>query len=144
MSRNLILVANASRARILKTDRAMKDIVVLEELEHPESRAHDADLTSDRAGRIQKTGATRSAYEAHTSAHDVEVDAFARLLARKLGDHVREYPLLPVLVVAPPMMLGRLRALLDEGVRKNVMLEISHDYTGMPHKDLLDTLRAQV
>lgn len=143
MPRNLVLVANSSRARFLRTDRAMVDATVLDEIEHPESRAHAGDLVTDRQGRLQKAGA-RSAYEAHTSPHDVEVDAFARQLAQRLGEHLRETPNLPAIVVAPPAMLGRLRAHFDHAARESVFLEVRHDYTGLPQGELLGALRAQM
>lgn len=143
MPRNLILIANASRAKILESDRAMHDVRVIEEFDHPEGRARAGELLQDRAGRLHKNGATRSAYEPHSTPHEVELDAFARTLARRLGEHCREWPTLPVILLAPPAMLGRLRASLDESVRRQVLLEMAHDYTGTPPKDLLEILRAQ-
>lgn len=144
MPRNLILVANASRARILETDRAMKDVKVLDALEHPESRAHVGELGHDRPGRFNKSGATRSAYEPHTSPHDVQTDQFARQLARRFEERIREQPSLPAILVASPEMLGRIRPLLDATAHRQVFLEVSHDYTGLTSRDLLEVLRVQV
>lgn len=144
MPRNLILIANASRAKILESDRGMRELRPLDAFDHPEGRARAGDLLQDRAGRLHKNGATRSAYEPHSTPHEVEMDGFARTLARRMGELCRERPAVPVILVAPPAMLGRLRTALDENVRRQVFLEMPHDYTAAPAKDLLESLRAEL
>ncbi|MES9844878.1 MAG: host attachment protein, partial [Candidatus Sedimenticola sp. 6PFRAG5] len=51
MSAAWIVVADTSRARIFSADKPASSLVEIQTLAHPESRLHEGDLVSDKAGR---------------------------------------------------------------------------------------------
>jgi hypothetical protein len=58
-----ILVANASLARLYANLGPKKGLQLVKEIAHPESRMKNADLASDRAGKMQAAGSGHGARE---------------------------------------------------------------------------------
>jgi protein required for attachment to host cells len=132
--RTWILVADASRARLFRGDRGK--YAMIEEFEHPESRASVRELVSDANGRKPGGGyGHRPGVAPHTDPKDVEADKFAHLLAIHLekGLHAQAYEAL--VLVAPPRFLGELKGQLTDQVQKRLTKSIQKDLTGMtPHE----------
>jgi len=79
-----VLVANASKARLLARTAAGRPLKELEDLVHPASRLHARDLTSDRDGRQGGSGGRVHAVQQKTDAKETEAINFARELVAKL------------------------------------------------------------
>lgn len=117
MATTWILVAHDAGARIFDNHGPGKGISLVEEIEHPEGRARNAELDSDRPGRsFRKNSADprRAAMSRSESPHERVVATFARDLANKLrqGRVANSYERL--VLVAPPKLLGDLRSALDD------------------------------
>jgi len=140
MSITWILVADASRARVLRLNSNESAPKVVDERHHPASRAKASDLVAGDRGRTQPRNRNdpRGAAMAYsTPPKEVEAEAFAR----EITDHLRlalarnEYDHL--VLVAPPEFLGVLRALLDGPVSKSVTTSVAKDYTRERPEDVL-------
>lgn len=127
-----VLVADGSRARFFRTDRAAP----LEELEdelNPAVREPARALESDRKGATVRgaAGQTQFSAEGESDPKAEERHRFARELAghlrkaRLAGDYERLF------IAAPPEFLGELRRALDEGTRAVVVGELDKDLSRM-------------
>jgi protein required for attachment to host cells len=143
MKNILVLVGNASRARILNVQG--RAVSLLDDLTHPASRAKGRDLASDKPGRAFDdsgggAGPQRSAMEPPTDPHEVEVGIFAREVARRLSIHARRGRFPELLLLAPPRFLGRVKAALEPAIARRIVASVSHDYTAKTDEELLAIL----
>ncbi len=127
-----ILIADGTRARILKNEGPGKGLhpLVDGEFHHEAPKTHE--IGSDRPGRSKESAsATRHAME-QTDWHRFEKEKFAKEMAQVLerADQAGAYDRL--ILVAPPKTLGDLRGALAAPVRKKVTGEIDKDLTPMP------------
>lgn len=122
------IVADASRARIFETNGVDNELREMRTLVHPASRLKTSDLVSDRSGRIGKpTG--RAAMEARTTAHDVEADEFAAILADEMDKALEHRQCSSLVLVVPPRFLGRLRSVISHRVLNAVTKTIEKELT---------------
>lgn len=149
-----ILISDASRARILATEGPDRPLRVVRELEHPESRAANHELVSDREGRTQNAAAPsrlgssagpskghRSAMEPHHTPKEVEHEHFARELVEALRRGALDDAYAHLVLAAPPQFLGTLRALLDDNVSRRLSVSLNKDYTHLPLGELATRVR---
>ena len=106
MRKTWVFVADRSRARIFSIAKPKGPLTELEDLVHPEARAHERDLTSDRPGRSPdqqraRHGAQRARQQAHEFAR--EIAATTREGPRRMANWNDS------IVVAAPDVLGMLR-----------------------------------
>jgi protein required for attachment to host cells len=127
-----VIVADRSRARIFSIATPRGPLTELEDLVHPEARAHERDLTSDRPGRSADHNALGSTH----SARDQQALEFAREIAQRLekGRVHAEYAQL--VVVAAPDLLGMLRKTMNANVAKLVTREIDKNLTQQKPADI--------
>src|SRR5215469_8765133 len=109
-----ILVADAAQARLYSWQKG-GSLAAVREYSHPEGRAHESELGSDKPGRTRQSSGSRAALEPHTPRHKVEMEKFARELAgtlEKSADAAER-----VVLVAGPAFLGVLREQLSARVQ---------------------------
>lgn len=147
-----ILVADASQARLFAGRKKNEPWTLIQTLEHPESRAKNHELITDRPGRTQQSGGTpsspdtaspgkgsRSGMEVEEPKH-VEQKHFAQLLADMLAKGVLERACEALMVVAPPHFLGLLRERFTDPVQKVLHSTIDKNYTALAQKELEERL----
>jgi protein required for attachment to host cells len=103
------LIANATLARFFN-ERSDGSLHLIRTVEHPVGRARSHDLGSDRPGRCQKGTGRRSAFEPHTNLTDVALDHLVSEIVANLVAGVDAGECDAIVLVAPPRLLGRLRA----------------------------------
>ena len=141
MASSWILVADASRARVLAGDRRLRDVVLVEEIDHAAGRLRASDLTTDGAGRSAGArGTAPSAMDAHTDPAAVEHDAFARALVERVATAFGAGQFQQLVIVAPPRFLGLLRRHLPPALADRVVATLDRDLTQVPVHDLSDRL----
>ena len=123
MYANLVVVADASRARIFRSDAKLSALEQVKALDHAASRMRTSDLVT--GGQTAMLG--------HHDPAEMEHQAFAREVMDFVVHSVETQSLV---LVAPPRFLGSLRQLLPAELVSRVVLEIHHDYTHTPTKDL--------
>jgi protein required for attachment to host cells len=138
--RTFVLVADASRARLFAHEpheNTPGKFVLLEEFDHPASRAKVADIMADKPGRTFSSGpmtAARSAKEYRTDPKQVEAEKFVRELSRHLVSSFDAHAFDALVVAAPPKFLGLLRAALaqqHDHVSERVIAWHEKDYTSI-------------
>jgi protein required for attachment to host cells len=140
VSRSWIVVADSTRARILRLEH--RALTELEDLVHPESRAADHDLVSDRGGRTFDSSRQggRHAMEPQHTPKQVEIDNFARELAQRLDAARAKGEFDELILIAAPQFLGQLSAHLDEVTRRLVTRRIDKNLARHGLDDIADTL----
>lgn len=137
-----ILIADGTRARILKNDGPGKGIQAAIDGEFHHEAPMTREIGTDRPGRTKESAsATRSAME-QPDWHRFEKEKFAKEMARILerADQSGAYDRL--ILVAPPKTLGDLRGALAAPVRRKVTGEIDKDLTPVTMGEMPDHLGA--
>src|SRR5207253_1908212 len=100
-----VVNANSSICRIYDFIKKPLQLILLKELVHPENRLKASEiLTSDKPGHFQTAHAAHGSFGAHTDPKDVEIDKFAREIAREL-DHGRATGVYKKLILITPAHL---------------------------------------
>lgn len=142
-TRTWILVADASRARIFSVPHKAslfkgtgKELELVDELEHQESREMDSELVSDKPGKFGK-----AMFIEPTDPKKHEEDIFALQLARILSKAHIENHYHELIFIAPPGFMGMLNKHLTDDLKKCVDLKIEKDYTRLNEKDIVKHLQ---
>jgi protein required for attachment to host cells len=95
------------------------------------------DLVSDRAGRaFNSRGRARHAIEARTDPHRQLKRDFAKRIAKTLKARSMQGQYEHLVLIAPPVTLGDLRAALDAPTRARIRAELPSDLVKMPPRKL--------
>jgi protein required for attachment to host cells len=126
MSATWILVADSSRAKLFSVDKALAPLQEIEHFTHPQCRAKNRDLTSDRQGR--------SSDNLRTMDYDVdpkrqEAITFAKELSERLRNGRHRGLFRKLYIAAAPSFLGMLRDKLDAQTAQLVAAEVNKDLT---------------
>lgn len=106
----------------------------------PPSRA----LGTDRPGRVHESvGGGRHAIEPRQDPHEAAEAAFAHEVARRLEQAAAEGRYERLVVVAPPVFLGRLRPALGAQARQRLAGTLNNDLTHAPVQDIAERLEAE-
>jgi len=136
-----ILVCDASSARLFASRGRQAHLNLLREFDHPQGRATNHDLTTDRPGRVhQSAGPNSSAMEPHTPPKIVEQGHFVQLLAGALHKGLDDNAYQHLVLVSPPHFLGLLRDALDQRVQQQVRASLDKDYTRLDVRALAEHL----
>lgn len=160
--RKWIVVADASRARIYSLPTAtapaaeLSSLLTLEvELEHPESRLKTSELTAGKNGRyLDSTSRAsnspggrnasdfgqRSGWEPPVSAHEHEVEVFARKLIDVLDKARTTNRFDELVLIASPSFLGKLRLAMSPPLAKTVVHSVDKDLTFVKESDMPNRL----
>ncbi|HUK57645.1 MAG TPA: host attachment protein [Stellaceae bacterium] len=137
-----IILADASRARILTRRGTGFDVVSAFEAAEAHARSHD--LRSERPGRAQESAnSAHHAIEPRVDPHEASTIEFLETVAAYLNENATGDDVRGLLLFAPPRALGHLRKMLSEPVVKKIELESPKDLTRLSSADLathLDTL----
>ncbi|HSM43171.1 MAG TPA: host attachment protein [Afifellaceae bacterium] len=132
-----ILIADGNRARIVKNDGPGLGIDAVDDQLYEREHHKTSDIMADRPGRsFDSAGSGRHAMEYSTDPERVEQREFARTLVEALEAAHRKDAFRQLVIVAPPQMLGDLRAELTDGLKTLVHAEVNKDLTHVPNGDL--------
>lgn len=131
MKPDWILIANASRARLLQREPGCP-LVVIGSFDHPQSRSMSSELGDDRAGQER---ADRSfggaAYQPRTDAKENEHLRFARELAAHLEQQAQQGRFRSLVLYASSPFLGELKAQLGSVTERFVTATHDLDLTSV-------------
>ena len=132
-----ILIADGARARIFANRGPGKGISPVEGGVFKSDHAPNRELASDRPGRtFESADVTRHAIEPAQDPHRELKRAFAAQLAAYIEERLAENAFSRLVLVAPPVTLGDLRAALSQPVRERVSAELDNDLTNTPVEEL--------
>lgn len=133
-----ILVGDASRARVFAHNGEQEPWALVRELEHPESRARNADLVDGVSGRVQQSAGAghRPAMEPTTWPKQVEAERFSQELSHMLDHEYDERRYDALVLVAAPHFLGLLRKHLRPKLSKLVVATLDKDYSALEAREI--------
>ena len=136
MKPDLILIANATHARLLRRAPGTA-LALVHTFEHPQSRAKSSDLTSDSAGQQQTDrGAGSASYPPRLDAKAKEHLRFAQELASHLENEARHNRFHALCIIASSPFLGRLKAELGTAATRLLFATRDLDLTSVPLHEL--------
>lgn len=136
-----ILIADSSRARILRHCGPGKGLEAVDGHDFRSEQRKLRDILADRPGRVHDSaGKSRHAMEPATDAVRQDETAFARSLAAVLAKALRRRQFDRLVLVAPPKALGDLRSELSAPVQAALIAEVNKDLTGVPNPDVANHL----
>ena len=139
--RTWILIADGAHARVLETEGKGRPLSEVEGMRRSTDLAPSHELGTDRPGRTHESvGATRHAMEPTSDPHRERKRRFAGELADTLHKQLNEGRYDRLVVVAPPVTLGDLRAALPAQVAKVVAGEVAKDLTKIPDREIASHL----
>ncbi len=138
-----IVVAHEAGARFFENLGRGTGLELVEEIEHPEGRARDRDMASDRPGRSFRKNSgdpSRASMSQSEGPHDRAVSDFARAVADKLKDARVQNQYKRLMLVAPPRFLGLLRSSLDGPTAQLVMASLDKDLAASKTSELVERI----
>ena len=139
MRSTMIVIANASLARLFSREADTGLLVPQATLVHTESRLPGHALADDRPGReAADAGSGPHGYQPRHDPRRLEHERFARAIATELRRRQTEGEFNHLWLLASSAFLGELRAALDEATQAAVRLESDVDLTSF---DLLELER---
>lgn len=141
MSKNWLLVANRTGARLFENIGPGSGLTRLQEFTHPEGRLKDQDFISDDSGRVHdRAGDGSHKMEMTESASDHEDRLFAHQLALALKHGLDEHNFTRLFLVAEPGFLGDLKASLDKKTASLLEGTLGKDLVHVEDRDIPDHL----
>jgi protein required for attachment to host cells len=141
--KNWLVVANASKARVLEESGKPGAYAHIADLVHPQSRQKGVDLADDRPGHVpgmSAHGTGSSAYDPRTDPREREHDRFARELAAVLNQGVAAGRCAGLVLVASNPFLGHLKGHLDARANGLLLRSVAADYTSLDERELAQRL----
>ena len=136
-----ILIADASRARILKNDGPGRGLDAIEDMIFQGENRKLKDIMADKPGRsYDSVGGGRHAMEYKSDAEHEDERAFANTLITVLQEAHGRKDYDQLILIAPPKMLGDIRAVLPDTLKAVTSAEINKDLTHIPNSDMADHL----
>jgi protein required for attachment to host cells len=140
--RSWVLIADGARARILENDGPGRGLIAVEGLVFHGDHSATHDLVSDREGRSYSShGPGRSAIDSRSDPHRDLKTKFAHQLADVLARGLEQNSYDRLVIVAPPVTLGDLRAAISDRVRAKVVGEVAHDLTKIADIEVAEHLK---
>lgn len=141
--KNWLVVANASRARVLEEAGTAGAYAHVADLVHPDSRRKGVELGTDRPGHVEGTGhgLGSAAYQPRSEPHRQEHDRFAQELAALLNAGVADGRCAGLVLCASNPFLGLLKGHLSARAHEAVLRSVPSDYTGLRDDELAERLQ---
>ena len=128
--RTWIVVANGTTARALENEGIGKGLDPAPAFEMTVASPPTRALGSDRPGRVHdRFGQGRHAMEPKADWHRQEKAEFAKAVAERIGSAARDRVFDRLVLVAPPTVMGDIRAALDRHARDLIIGEVTKDLT---------------
>lgn len=135
--RTWIVIADGAHVTAMQSVAGEPELEDVPDMQMSATLPATRDLVTDRAGRsFESQGRTRHAKEARSDPHRELKRGFAKRIAVLLASKLAERRYEHLILIAPPVTLGDLRAELSKSTRARVRAELPHDLIKMPPRKL--------
>jgi protein required for attachment to host cells len=138
------VIANSNSCRIFDYDKRVKQLTLVKELFHPQSKLKGSDLVSDAPGHYKTRGPTHGSYEPREEPKENEVDHFAREIAKLLDAERRQNHYEELILIAPPHMNGLIHSHLNSHVLDIIVNDINKDMANFTEHQILEALQREI
>jgi protein required for attachment to host cells len=141
--RTWIVVADGAHVAVIETRAGDHQLYPVEDVAFSTELPPTRELVRDRASRTQESvGHARHAQDKRTDPHRDLKRQFAERISAVLRARLAEGRFEHLVLIAPPVTLGDLRAALPRPLRDRVKAELPQDLVKMPPRRLHRHLRA--
>jgi len=137
----LVVNTNSNTCRFYHFDHHPTQLTLLKEIQHPENKLKNIDITSDRQGHYKASSDGRGAYSPHMDAKDVEIDNFSREIATELNQERLKNNCEGIIMIALPHMKGLIFQHLNKHVKEMVLNNFEKDLLNLKEEELIDFLQ---
>lgn len=138
-----IVIADGSRARIVKHREEAPGFDIVAELDSPAAHVAAHLIGAERPGRTQESQYSgRHAIEPRHDPHEERLTAFVRSVADYLNEHGASAAVDDLILFAPPRALGEMRKMLNAAVAGKIRAQAAKDLTKLPLDELPQHLAA--
>lgn len=116
-------------------------LTLLKEINHPENRLRDIDLTSDKPGHYKTKNYTRGAYTQDTDPKEILIEDFAREIAKELDQGRTNNAYKKLILISPARTSGLLNQHLNKHVKEMIINNIHKDLLHLTDHELLSFLQ---
>ncbi|MFZ1101529.1 MAG: host attachment protein [Hyphomicrobiaceae bacterium] len=143
--RTWVLITDAARARVFENTGKGTGLTIVQDMTLDAELLPSHELGTDRPGRsFNSIGSARHAMESPSDLHREQKRQFARRVAEAIEERQAKQRFESLVLVAPPVTMGDLRAALPEKVKAVVAAEVVADLTKTPMSELPAHLAAHV
>ena len=139
-----VVVADSNTCRIYNYRMRPEHFVLFKEINHPENKLKDTDLTSDKPGRYIARDVGHGAYSQPSDPKEIKIDSFSREIARELDSGRVNNAYNELIVVSPPHMNGLLFQHVNKHVKDLVAHVIEKDVVYLNDRELLTFLNENI
>ncbi len=135
-----VVTTDTNTCRIYHYKKKPRELTLLKEIQHPENKLRDIDLTSGKPGHYKSSGSAHGAYSQPSDPKEIKITDFSREIAKEL-DHGRNmHAYEKLIVIAPPHMNGLLFQHINKHVKNLITHCIEKDLLHLDDHKLLDFL----
>lgn len=131
-----IVNCNTSTCRIFAYQKP-DQITLVKEIDHPENKLKNSELTSDKPGRYQAGSSAHGAYSPDTDPKQVKIMEFLREVARELDYGRNQQAYHNLIIIASPQTSGLLTLQLNKHVNDLISNHIHKDMIHLTDRELL-------
>src|SRR5512145_1688448 len=143
--RTWVLIADAARARVFENTGKGTGLTIVQDVTLDAELLPSHELGTDRPGRsFDSVGSGRHAMESPSDLHREQKRQFARRVAEAIEERQARKSFHRLVLVAPPVTMGDLRAALPDKVKAVVAAEVVADLTRTPTSELPAHLTAHL
>jgi protein required for attachment to host cells len=139
LMKNWLVIANASRARVLEETGEAGVYAHVADMVHPDSRLKGEELATDRPGHApgpSAHGTGSTAFDPRSDPRERAHDAFAREVAALLDAGVADGRCGGVVLAASNPFLGLVKAHLADRTTKALLRTVAADYTALTEREI--------
>jgi len=137
----LVVNTNSNDCKIYHYDKHPARLTLIREINHPDNKLRNIDLTADKEGHYKANQSARGAYSPHTNAKEVEINNFSREIADDLNQRRNANGFEKLILIASPHMYGLISHHLNKHVMNLITNHIQKDLMYMKEHELLDFLK---
>jgi protein required for attachment to host cells len=137
----LVVNANSSLCRFYDYQRHPAKLTLLKEIQHPENKLKNSELTSDKSGHYQSSHTSRGAYSPHRDAKEIHINNFSREVANMLDKDRNSRLFDKLILIAPSHLNGLLLQHLNKHVIALMTNNIQKDLFHLREDELITYLQ---
>lgn len=137
-----LVIFDSTICRIYNYDK--NQIILIKEVQHPENKLKDIDITTDKPGRYQSKDYAHGAYSQKSDPKEIKIENFSREIANILEHGRSTHSYEKLILVASPHMNGLLLKHLNKQVHDLIALNIQKDLIHIAENKLLVCLNGLI
>lgn len=135
-----VINTDSNTCRIYTYNKKTHQLALIKEIQHPENKLRDIDLTADKPGHYRTDGSAHGAYSQPSDPKEIKIADFSREIAKELDHGRNTHAFSKLIMIAPPHMNGLLFQHINKHVKELVTHNIEKDMLHLADHELLNFL----